>query len=188
MTDRFFIFVPMETINRQECIYIGKILKTHGIHGELTLTTEEGIIDLIEDPDHLFLEIDQLLVPFFFSDENFRIRSANSLTIGFDDIPSQEKANEYKGCPVYISRQFINQQTDETNPNLLIGYELIDTQVGSIGIIEDLHDFSGNMILSVNRDNQEVMVPLTEEFIEAIDQDKKQLIMNCPEGLFDLED
>ena len=76
---------------RKEDVYnIGKMGKTHGIGGEITMMVDDDVFDRV-DSDYLILEIEGILVPFFI--EEYRFKSNDAALIKFEDIDSQERAS-----------------------------------------------------------------------------------------------
>ena len=54
-------------IKREEVYQIGKLGKTHGIRGEVSFLFDDDVFDRV-DADYLILDIDGILVPFFFEE------------------------------------------------------------------------------------------------------------------------
>jgi 16S rRNA processing protein RimM len=51
-----------------------------------------------------------------------------------------------------------------------------------------VNDFSGNLLLSVEYQGKEALVPLNEDLIIRFDEEKKEIELRIPEGLFDLDE
>ncbi len=49
---------------RDKAFHIGRINKTHGVAGQLTVSTKNKVVEPEEWPEWIFLEIDAGLVPF----------------------------------------------------------------------------------------------------------------------------
>lgn len=134
----------------------------------------------------LFLEIDGLLVPFFLQDEGLRFRSSEQALLHFDWIDNDEQAKKLCGSSVYILTDDWVNEDEELPLNALVGYTLFDTERGKIGPITQVDDYAGNLILTVEYQKQEVLIPFNEDFLTRFDEDLKELELNCPEGIFDL--
>jgi 16S rRNA processing protein RimM len=70
----------------------------------------------------------------------------------------------------------------------LIGYTLFDETLGLIGEITDVNDYSGNLLLSVEYEGKEALVPLNDELIVRLDEDLQEIELRIPEGLFNLDE
>ena len=52
-------------MTKDKCFYIGKIVKTHGLKGEVTLRIDNEQFDEIEELNYFLLDINDKLIPFF---------------------------------------------------------------------------------------------------------------------------
>ncbi len=173
----------METINRNNCLYAGHVQKTHGIHGELAIQLEPAIAGFLPKQDHFYLEIDGLLVPFFF-DEEAIVRSSGSAIVKLENVDVVEKAAGYVGSRVYIDR--VKVTGDQADINLLVGFNVEDEKEGVLGTVLYVDDYSGNIVMGINYKGKELLIPLHEEFIVSLSQSERKMVLRCPEGLFDI--
>jgi len=178
----------METIPKNSCVKVGYIQKPHGIHGELVIRFQEEYYETLEEYPTLLLEIDNLLVPFFIADEGLRFKSSESVISQLAWVDSEKKAKALCGLAVFVNQEDLLKPEDEMNVHEFVGYKLFDEELGLIGVINDVHDYSGNILLSVEYRGKEALVPLNEELIVGLDEDYRELILQIPEGLFDLND
>ena len=174
----------METIPKTECEKIGYFRKTHGVHGEVVLEFEEHFEYSVEEAERFFVELEGLLVPFFISEEGLRFRSAKSAIVDLDGVDSDTYAQRLVGNSVYIYKNEIVDEPEESNLSYN-GYVLYDKIRGKIGIVESTDDYSGNVVLTLFFQGEEVLVPFNEEMLIEINEQEKKLIMNLPEGLLD---
>jgi 16S rRNA processing protein RimM len=178
----------METIPKSNCIQVGYILKPHGIHGEIVIRFQEEYYETLEESPTLLLEIDNLLVPYFIADEGLRFKSGESVITQLNWVDTDKKAKDLCGLSVYVDRYDVIEFEDEMSAHALVGYQLFDEILGLIGEITEVNDFSGNVLLSVEYQGKEAMVPLNEELIVRLDEDLREIELRIPEGLFDLDD
>ncbi|MCL3779740.1 hypothetical protein EMN47_04970 [Prolixibacteraceae bacterium JC049] len=175
----------METIEKAKCVEVGFVQKTHGIDGELTLQISGGLMDTFDEVDIIFFEIDGLLVPFF--PDVIRIRSQKMATIQFDDLASLEKAVEFVGCKVFVERDDVVADDTRFQPELIIGFSVDDINKGHLGKIANVSDYSGNVLLDIEKENGDlIMLPLSEDFIRGFDEAEALITVECPDGLLDL--
>jgi len=178
----------METIPKINCVKVGFILKPHGIHGELVIRFQEEYYETLEENPPLFLEIDNLLVPYFIAEGGLRFKSGESVISQLEWVDTDKKAKDLCGLSVYVDRDDVIEFEDEMSPHALIGYQLFDETLGLIGEITEVNDFSGNVLLSVEYHGKEAMVPLNDDLIVRLDEDLHEIELRIPEGLFDLDD
>ncbi len=171
-------------ISRNETKVIGSILKTHGINGEVVVNLDYDIN--IEDLTCLILDIDGILVPFFA--DSVRKRSADSLLIKFDGIDNENQAAEIVNHDIYalISELDIDDNDEGFYVSDLIGYEAFNGKT-YIGRIDNFDDSTENALFIVKNNAGDIFyIPVTDEFITAIDEEKKIIEFDLPEGILDL--
>lgn len=176
----------METIPKANCLKIGYLQKPHGIKGEIVLQFEPDYEASIDEMPTLFLEIDGLLVPFFLQEDGLRFRSAETALLQFDWVKDEEQARKICGTSVYIHKDDWIDDAEELSLHALIGYTLFDTEKGQIGPIRQVDDYAGNLILTVEYGDQELLIPFSEDFLTRFDEERKEMELQCPEGIFDL--
>jgi 16S rRNA processing protein RimM len=178
----------METIPKNNCVKVGFIQKPHGIHGELVIRFEEIYYETLEEYPTLFLEIDNLLVPFFITEESLRFKSGESVIATLKWINSDKKAKELCGLSVFVNQDDVVEFEDEMSTNALVGFQLYDETLGLIGEINEVNDFSGNLLLSVDYQGKEALIPLNEDLIVSIDEENRKIVLRIAEGIFDLDE
>lgn len=175
-----------EQINIKDYIEAGYVKKTHGVQGGLHLILDESLDEIIEELEFVFFEIDGLPVPFFI--EEISSLGTGFANVQFKHIENKEKAQNYVGFKIMVDKSEIADSSDLVSIGLLKGFTLIDTQLGEIGEIQDVNDFGGNIVFTLNYENQEVMIPFNEELLVNFSPEKSTITLNCPEGLFDLSE
>ncbi len=176
----------METIPKDECQKIGYLQKPHGIQGEVVLQLEPGYAASVEEEPIFFLEIDGLLVPYFLQAEGIRFRSNETALLHFDWIEDDIQARKICGLSVYLKQEDILIEDAELSLHALVGYQLFDTKIGLIGSVERVDDYSGNLIFQLKYKGQEILIPFNEDFLVRIDEEKQEIELECPQGIFDL--
>ncbi|MCE4565969.1 16S rRNA processing protein RimM [Maribellus sp. CM-23] len=174
----------METIPKTDCEKIGFFRKTHGVHGEVVLEFEEHFEYSVEEAERFFVELDGLLVPFFIAEDGLRFKSSKSAIVKFDWVDTEKYAKRLIGASVYL---YLDEIVDEPleSEALLKGFVLFDAEKGEVGEIEQVDDYSGNVVLTVKHGDEELLVPFHPEFVVEIDEEQKRLTLNLPEGLIE---
>lgn len=166
---------------------IGQIVKPHGLQGELAVTTHSDLFDEIE-PSCLICELDGIYVPFFV--EDLRYKNDETLLVKFEGIDSTEDAKELIKAPLFIEKKYVPEeigQSEVEGIDYYIGFRLLDAKGAEIGTIEGVDDSSENVLfLVISPQDQEYYIPATDEYIIEINDEKRTMSMNLPEGLLDL--
>ncbi len=168
---------------KEDCINIGRVVRAHGIHGQLVLASEVSLPDEITKEPFL-LEIDGGLVPFYL--ESLKNRDHQSYLIKFDHLNSKEEAEQYINCEVYLLSLPDSGDTLPKEASLLKNYSLYDEQENFVGKIDDVLDFSGNILARLFIEKKEILLPFTEEHILDWNNEERKIKLHIPEGLLDL--
>ncbi len=172
-------------INPDDTLQIGYLKKPYGIKGEITIVFDkESYADI--DTDFYFLDIDGILVPFF--PEEITFVSDTMARVKWMDIDNETMAARYANLSVHLPRQKISVDTpDETLQwDFFIGYAVIQEDGNKLGIIRYVNTDTINVLLVLENGDKEILIPATEDFIDFIDYEKKEITMQLPEGLLDI--
>ena len=170
-------------ITQDEVFKIGKLIKPHGIKGEISFDFDNDIFDKVDCP-YLICHIDGIFIPFFI--EEYRFKGRETALMKFEDIDSEVKASRLKSLDVYFPRTYLenDEESDiEYTWNYFIGFRVIDSKLGDIGIIEAVDELTINILFLVKNGNEEILLPASEDFITEVDDKNKLLKMDLPEGL-----
>ena len=153
-------------------LYIGKIVNTHGIKGELrikdNLTTNQRN-EIFKIGSNLIIDDKAYKIT------SYRVHKDYDMVI-FDGFNNINEVLFLKGKNVYKSKDEINLNNGDILDSELITYKVktTDEREGSILNIEE----TGNnyKILRLLIDNNEVLVPYHKDFVK-IDSNKKEVIV-----------
>jgi 16S rRNA processing protein RimM len=165
---------------RIEDVYqIGRMGKAHGLKGEINFQFTDDVWDRAES-DHIIYEVDGILVPFFI--EEYRFRSDTVALVKFEDVDTQQRAQELTGSDVYFPRSL----ADDDAPSLtsLVGFDIVDAQTAvPVGRIAAIDDSTANLLFELEDGR---LIPAAEELITGIDTSHRQISLNIPQGLLEL--
>ena len=153
-------------------LYIGKIVNTHGIKGELrikdNLTTKQRN-EIFKIGSNLIIEDKSYKIT------SYRIHKDYDMVtfLGFTNI---NEVLFLKGKKVYKSKNGINLNNEDILDSELITYKVRTTD-NIEGKILDIEETGNNYkILRLLINNNEVLVPYHKEFVK-IDSNKKEVIV-----------
>lgn len=177
-------------IQGSEIIEIGHLIKTHGIKGEMNAILDVDI-EIFDHTSCLIFDIDGIYVPHFV--QSVRPKGSSSCLIMIEEIKSEEEAKLLVDKSIFILKNeyddFIKLISGEEGGGYasdFIGYKIVDESLGDIGIIDDIETSTENALFIVTTDNDSVYIPITEDFITAIDDDNKIIEMSLPSGILEL--
>ena len=166
-------------MKKEECFFLGYISRKHGYKGEFNIKLEST--PKHKELGHLFIEMNGNLVPFFI--DSFRMKKETIALVKLEDINSEEDAQSLIGKEIYLPLEFLDE-TQQNELHTLIGFEVVDATHGNIGKVTNILDNSAQELFQIDNGTQEILIPITEEFIQKIEGNT--LYLQTPEGLIDL--
>ncbi len=165
-------------------IRAGQIFKPHGLKGELSFALSNCTLNA-DNNFFIFLMIDGIPVPFFVA--SARMKSGGAGLMMLDGVDTEEHARELSGLDIYLHpNQMVDTNEDEMAVEMLVGYTLTEELAGVIGVISSIDTTTENTLFVIETDDDEILIPVVEDYILSIDQEKKIIEMSLPEGLLAL--
>ena len=165
---------------------LGSLLKTTGIKGEIILKFNNDCPGEIQKLESIFIDIDNKLVPFFI--EEIKFKSSTTAKVRLEGLDKEEKSIEFAGSEFYISNEQVKiLQIVAADFIDVAGYKVKDQNNKLIGEVIEFIDISKNPLLNIKTESGEVLIPAKDELIIEVDDDLKEILINIPEGLLDLD-
>lgn len=166
---------------------VAEVVKTFGVNGELVLKLYDSFPEEIDLEEPVFIDIDGIPVPFFF--KTFRFSGKSKAVIVFDDFDREELAEEFVSKKIFLEDEMLEDLEDEPSPADFIGFKVLEHSENPqiIGTIEDYYDTPNNPLFQViTSDDREILLPVNEDYIVAIDDESQAIFVQLPEGFLDL--
>lgn len=168
-------------------ISIGFTRKTHGVQGELKAAIEPEFLPVVLEKGRVFFDIRGKKVPHFVG----AVRGAGEPIVKLEDVNTREDALPLQSRELFLLDtdlpvDFASIEEDELEYGYLVDFQLTDKTLGPIGKIESVVEMPQQEMAAVQYRGREVLVPLNEHFIVAVDQDARVLTVALPEGLLDI--
>ena len=160
-------------------IYIGDLVNTHGIKGEVRIVSDFKYKDQIFKPGfklYIGKKKEMLIIKTHRVHKNYDM-------VTLEGINSIEDAIIYKGELVYINRNDLKEY-DYLSEDL-INMEVYDENNEKLGIVKTIDKNIIYEILIVNNGKKDYFVPNIPEFVLKVDLDKKRIIIKNIKGLID---
>jgi 16S rRNA processing protein RimM len=172
-------------ITSYNCILLGTLTKSFGTKGSVLVRFRDLTKDDIKERETVFLEIDGILVPFFI--EVFQEKSTDSAILKLEGIDTESRAREFSGCQVYVRKDQVKRKksVQESLPDLT-GYRVQDLNLGYIGMAGTIVDIANNPLLEVRHKDQDFLVPFHEDIIREVNHAELIVVIEAPDGLFEL--
>ena len=154
-------------------LQIAKILKSNGTDGRILMGVRDIALEEIDIKEPLFIVFDGLEVPFFIS--SIRAKGSTKAVVKFFDVDTLADAEELVGREVLLDCELESEEELD-----LSGWK-VSNRGCAIGTVDYMELFPGNPCISVGGH----LIPLHEDLITALDNKKKPIDFNLPEGLLD---
>jgi 16S rRNA processing protein RimM len=167
-----------------ERLVVGRIVKPHGIRGEV-------VVEVLSEAPERFARGSRLeagdpegeRIP-------VRVRQARNdrgrLLVSFAEVPDRDAAEELRGVLLSIDRQEASPTAEGTYYDWqLEGLEVLDEDGIRLGTVVRVLEGAANDLWVVDTGNKEVMVPAVDEFVRRVDLEEGRIVVHVIPGLFE---
>lgn len=172
--------------NPVRLVTVGRVLKPHGLRGELCIELHADSPFLFEGLSRIYLELPgKKARPCIL--EGWRPHQDRVLIL-VDRCQGRDQAESWRGALVLVrDRDLPSLDEDDFRPEDLLGLSVVRLDGTQIGVLEDIQDVAGQEIWFV-RDaaDNEILLPAVEEIVVEIDLDQGLIRVDPPAGLIEL--
>ena len=171
-------------MKKEDCFYLGRVAKTHGLKGEVTIKLEADDPSAYLEMKHFFLEINKVLTPFFVEKIT---PNGDKFFVAVQDVKTIEQAQNLVGKPVYLPLEMLPKLSGKQFYfHEIVGFTVVDTEKGELGPISEVLEYPTQAILQILKGKKEILIPILDQVIQNVDREKKTLTITAPEGLIDM--
>lgn len=173
-------------MRKEDCYFLGKITRKHGLSGNLILkldTDQPGFYNKLES---IFIEINGLLVPFFIEKQSWQkadtkiILLRNTTDILVEQCLGKSVYLPLSTLPPLKGKQFYYHE--------VLGFELYNQEQKSCGIIQHINDQTPQHCFILKHEGKEIIIPIIKDWILSVNREQKVIYMTLPEGLLEIFD
>lgn len=165
-------------------IRIGKIVATHGLGGDVIMTHSTGNGKWLKKGGVLHVALRRgSAIPHFIA--AVKRADADEAVLHLEETETVEAAKLLIGKEVFAAQEDVATVAKDS-PLVWIGFELIDSEKGSVGTIEDVFQTAHQWLAQVMVGGKEALIPLIEQTIKKVDMKAKKVHVELPEGLLDI--
>ena len=171
-------------------VTIGRTRKAHGLLGELKVSIEERYLEDFMKNERIFLEVKGVKLPYFIAN----VRGGGEMILKLEEVDNRDTATLLQGRDVLLrtqdilpdhAREFEVEEEEGLEYEHLAGFMLVDDTLGEIGIIDEVLEMPQQEMAFLKYKGREVLVPLNEQFIHAVDEENRRVLVDLPDGLLD---
>jgi len=148
-------------MQKENCFYLGKIVKKYSFKGELLVKLDTDDPQQFIEMESVFVEQHNNLIPFFI--EHSSLHKSELLRVKFEEVTSEADANALLGAALYLPLEALPKLTG--NP---------------------VNDSTAQSLFEIDRNGKEILIPINDQFILKVDRSKKTIHLDVPEGLIEL--
>lgn len=165
-------------------IEIGKILKPHGLKGEVKILLYNKSSRVLQDDIPVKLKNDRGL------SGDFRIEmiryGSSKVIIKFFELSSIDDADTLRESTIWVQKELLPLlDNDEYYLLDLVGMSVFSDKDEFIGCVKNVLSYPANDVIVLDYKENEILIPAVDEFIKLIDFEKKCLTINVIDGLLD---
>lgn len=172
-------------MRKEECFYLGKIVSKYSFKGEVLAKLDTDEPELYENMESVFISLGNNLVPFFI--RRCRLHKSNLLRIDFKEVNEEADADRIMGSELFLPLTFLPKlEGDKFYFHEVIGFTVVDSVHGDIGIIQSVNDTTSQALFEVQKGDKQLLIPINDQIITKVDRENKIIQVTTPEGLVEL--
>lgn len=167
-----------------EFLLLGKIVKAHGLRGEVKMFLHSGQPENLQDYKELILvdRSGELLGPLTVQKSRNQGKFA---VVQFASVTSRSQAESIEGSGVLLAKQDLPDiGENEYYWHQYLGKTVIDLTGRVLGRIEHIFPNGAQDVLVIRSADREILIPVTKEII--VGETAGELTVDPPPGLVDL--
>ena len=164
-----------------EYIHIGRIVASFGLKGEVILQHALGKKSTLKGVEAIFIEQTKgSYLPWFV--QSAKAKDETETYVQLDGLLTKEATRKLLQKNVWLLQDDFRKLVDKASALSLLGFSLIN-EGENLGLVEEVIEQPHQVLLRINYNNKEVLIPLHEETLNKIDQKNKQVHVTLPDGL-----
>lgn len=165
-------------------LVIGKIAATFGVKGELVLSHHLGEDASLEGVSAVFVEeAAGKFIPYFLV--SAKPRNEEEMLIVLEGFDAPEKVKKFVKKKVWLLEADVKKSASDSAPISLLGFAMYEKKK-LLGKVVEVIEQPTQLLLSIEMQGKEVLVPINETTLERIDHKNQKVFVVLPEGLLDI--
>ncbi|MEZ5357846.1 MAG: ribosome maturation factor RimM [Candidatus Zixiibacteriota bacterium] len=171
-------------VSRPDYITVGRFGRPRGVTGELYITPDTDF------PDR-FLDLFEVYIEEGGKKKSLIIESAEIISgrpvVKVEGIESKEEAAALTNLAIFVP----GEQAVELPEGSYYQFDLVGSTVKSVdgvefGVLEEILFYPANDVYRIkSKDFGEILLPVVDKFVKGVDIEKKEIIIEPPDGLIE---
>lgn len=161
---------------------LGRIVKTHGIRGEVQVYSYSDV--------EYFLDYKDLFVQGKYGDKvpqrvlKARVKKGQSVILALEGVVDRTQAGSFVGKEIFLDRAKLSPLAEgEYYWHEIEGLSVVSAGGEELGILSDVLATGAHDVYVVKGDRGEILVPAVEQMVKKIDLEKGVMVVDLPPGL-----
>lgn len=165
-------------------VSIGKIVAVHGLKGEVILQHALGKKTSLKGVNAIFTQDkSESWFPWFIKEAKAKTNKEVLLLI--EDIATPEAAKKLLQKTVWLKEEDVSQHAAPASALSLVGFTVVSDKK-KLGEIVEVIEQPHQLLCTIIIEGKEVLIPLHQESLLKVDQAKKLVYVDLPDGLLEL--
>src|SRR5688500_4529283 len=166
-------------------VLVGRVVRPHGLRGQVVVASETDFgAERFAPGAKVWQQAGKALNELVVVDS---YPQADRWIVAFENVTTVEEAEALRGIELRIPEDArMPLGPDEYYLYDLVGCEVRTAAGVEIGRVQAVYTGAGGALLSVDRNGDEVLVPLVKTMCPEIDVAARRIIVDPPEGLLDV--
>ena len=163
---------------------IGRIVKTHGIRGEMRVYSYSDV--------EYFFDYKDIFVQGKYGDKvpqrvvKVRVKKGQSVILALEGVVDITQAGSLVGKEIFLNRAKLSPLADgEYYWHEIEGLSVVSAGGEELGILSDVLATGAHDVYVVKGDKGEILVPAVEQMVKKIDLKKGVIVVDLPPGLIE---
>jgi 16S rRNA processing protein RimM len=172
-------------MRKENCFFLGKIVKKYSFKGELLVKLDTDEPQLYEHLEAIFIQVRNNFIPFFVV--HSKLHKSKLLRVKFEDVDSESDADALLGSELYLPLNLLPKlEGKKFYFHEVINFTISDKNFGEIGLLKSINDSTAQALFEIDRNGVEILIPMNDEFIFEVNRKSKTIIVETPPGLIEL--
>lgn len=165
-------------------IHIGKIVATHGVNGDLILLHSLGKKSMFKNVKAIFIEEKKgSYIPYFL--QHATARTPEETLVKVEEVDTKEKGHRLIKKNVWLLQEDFDEIAEKNAPIALLEFTILE-EGKVLGVAEEIIEQPHQVLVKTTIEEQEVLLPIHQDTLKKIDQNKKEIHLQLPDGLLDI--
>ncbi len=172
-------------MRKEECFYLGKIVKKYSFRGEVLAKLDTDEPDIYANMESVFIALGNNLIPFFI--QRSSLHKSRLLRLQFEDVVTEAEADRLLGCELYLPLELLPElKGNQFYFHEITGFSVEDLHYGYVGRVTKVNDATAQPVLELEKEDRKILIPATDAIIKKVDRTHKKIHIEAPEGLIAL--